>query len=131
MIEDKGTADGAGGGALKVLAVDDDGLILMNMTALLEDLGHEVLEASSGEGALDIIRAHPDLALVLTDHAMPRMTGVELAQAMARERPQLPFIIATGYGELPEGAPPNTVRLAKPYDHAELTSAMQAALGRS
>jgi CheY-like chemotaxis protein len=71
--------------SLKILAVDDDGLILMNTVALLEDLGHEVLEAISGQEALELIGENPDLDLLITDQAMPKMTGTQLADLVTLE----------------------------------------------
>ena len=57
-----------------MLAVDDDGLVLFNTTAMLEDLGHTALEARSGQEALDILRKHA-VDLVITDQAMPQHVG--------------------------------------------------------
>ena len=105
---------------LKVLAVDDDALVLMNTAALLDDLGHHPLEAYSGEEALEIFRREPDIDLVITDQAMPRMTGMQLIDAIRAERPDIPVIIATGYGELPPGAAANVTRLAKPFRQRDL-----------
>ncbi|OWV74015.1 hybrid sensor histidine kinase/response regulator [Rhizobium sp. R339] len=109
---------------LRVLAVDDDGLVLMNTTLMLEDLGHTVLEAMAGAEALDILRKEP-VDLVICDHAMPRMTGAQLAQAIREEWPEMPIILATGYAELPEGAGMiNLPRLGKPFSQAQLAEAI-------
>ncbi|MEZ5765954.1 MAG: response regulator [Xanthobacteraceae bacterium] len=67
--------------SLRILAVDDDPLVLMNVTALLEDLGHSVVEAPSGKAALEILRGGHCIDLLVTDQSMPGMTGVELAAA--------------------------------------------------
>ncbi len=109
---------------LVVLAVDDDALVLMNTTAMLEDLGHKVLEASNGHEALDVLRANADIDIVITDFAMPRMTGRDLAVAIARERPGLPVVLATGYAELPTGADVDARRLPKPFGQTELARAI-------
>jgi CheY-like chemotaxis protein len=105
---------------MTILAVDDDALVLMNTTAMLEDLGHNVHEANTGKQALDILREHDDIDLVITDHAMPGMTGSALAQAIIKEWPTLPVVIATGYAELPDGADIGLPRLAKPFLQADL-----------
>jgi CheY-like chemotaxis protein len=60
-----------------VLVVDDDPLVLTNMGAMLADLGHKVFESASAFEALEILRRNNSIELVLTDHAMPRMTGFE------------------------------------------------------
>ncbi|CAN7470844.1 PAS domain S-box protein [Neorhizobium sp. LjRoot104] len=108
-------------GRLTILAVDDDALVLMNTTLMLEDLGHTVIEAHSGTDALKELRsgAH-DIDLVITDHSMPRMTGSELAAAIREERPGLPVVLATGYAELPTGGDNRLPRLPKPFSQTQL-----------
>ncbi len=109
-----------------VLAVDDDMIILMNTAALLEDMGHVVLEASSGEDALALFLDHPEIDLLITDQAMPGMTGSQLIDRLRAERPDLPVILATGYGETPKGDGPRVHRLGKPFNQAELQQAIDA-----
>lgn len=99
-------------GPLVILAVDDDALVLLNTAAMLEDLGHTVLEATSGTSALEIIRREGRIDLVITDQAMPQMTGSDLAAAIKAEKPDLPIILATGYAELPPGADAGLPKLA-------------------
>jgi CheY-like chemotaxis protein/two-component sensor histidine kinase len=103
-----------------ILFVDDDPLIAMSTTEMLEDLGHRVIGASSGPHALDIIRSGQPIDLMMTDHVMPGMTGIELAAASRQMRPSLPILLATGYAELPEGAQLDLPRLAKPYHQDQL-----------
>ena len=97
------TADGDGeaacGRQLVVLLVDDDSLVLTNTASLLEDLGHFVIAASSGAEALAALELHPDVDVIITDFAMPKMDGCELARNIDRERPDVPVIIATGYAD--------------------------------
>jgi PAS domain S-box-containing protein len=103
-----------------ILFVDDDPLIAMSTTEMLEDLGHRVIGASSGAHALDIIRSGQQIDLMVTDHVMPGMTGIELAAASRQLRPSLPILLATGYAELPEGTQVDLPRLAKPYHQDQL-----------
>jgi signal transduction histidine kinase/DNA-binding response OmpR family regulator len=112
-----------------ILFVDDDPLIAMSTTEMLEDLGHHVIGASSGLHALDIIRSGRPIDLMLTDHVMPGMTGVELAAASRQLRPSLPILLATGYAELPEGAQLDLPRLAKPYHQDQLRDRLDQLLG--
>ncbi len=112
--------------SLVVLAVDDDGLVLMNTAMMLEELGHKVFEATSGKQALDILRREKIVDLVITDHAMPQMTGVQLATAIRDEWPGLPIILATGYAELPPGSEIGLPKLAKPFRQQELSQAVSA-----
>lgn len=116
------------GRRLSVLAVDDDALVLMNTSAMLEDLGHKVLEASSGNQALEILRREPHVDLVITDQAMPNMTGTQLAEAIRAEWPVLPIIIATGYAELPKGAGTQLPKLAKPFTQEIIAQAVANAM---
>ena len=112
-----------------ILFVDDDPLIAMSTTEMLEDLGHRVIGASSGLHALDIIRSDQPIDLMMTDHVMPGMTGLELAAASRQLRPTLPILLATGYAELPEGAQLDLPRLAKPYHQDQLRDRLDQLLG--
>lgn len=109
----------AGGTALSILAVDDDALVLMSTCAMLEDLGHTVFEATSGAQALNILDGGVNVDLVITDQAMPGMTGLQLAQALGSRWPSLPIVLATGYSDLPEGSPQYPM-LAKPFTEKDL-----------
>jgi PAS domain S-box-containing protein len=112
-----------------ILFVDDDPLIAMSTTEMLEDLGHHVIGASSGLHALDILKSEQPLDLMMTDHVMPGMTGVELAAASRAVRPSLPILLATGYAELPDGAQLDLPRLAKPYHQDQLRDRLDQLLG--
>ncbi|RWX05138.1 response regulator, partial [Rhizobium leguminosarum] len=108
----------------RIVAVDDDGLVLMNTTLMLEDLGHTVFEAMAGPEALEILRKE-QVDLVICDHAMPRMTGAQLAHAIRSEWPDMPIILASGYAEIPEGAGiVDLPRLGKPFSQAQLAEAI-------
>jgi len=113
---------------LTILVVDDDALVLMNIAALLEDLGHLVLEADSGAEALDIFEREPGIDLVITDQAMPSMTGVQLIASIRKTRPDMPIVLATGYGELPPGADPSIFKLGKPFHQRDLAKALATAV---
>jgi PAS domain S-box-containing protein len=118
------------GAGLRVLAVDDDPLVLTNTVDLLEDLGHTVLQAGTAEEALRLLRADTSIALLVSDHVMPQMTGAQLIATAQQERAHLPVVLATGYAELPAGLPPQVVRLSKPFDQAALALAIADALAR-
>jgi PAS domain S-box-containing protein len=110
-----------------ILAVDDDPLILMNTVAMLQDLGHTVIEATSAAEALELLDAQK-VDLVVTDQAMPRMTGTDLVNAARAKFPALRFVLATGYAELPSGAATNLTRLSKPFDQNDLEAAIARAM---
>lgn len=104
----------------RVLVVDDDPLVLNNTAAMLEDLGCSVLKADSGSLALEILTATPELDILLTDQAMPRMNGSQLVErVMAQGRP-LKMALATGFAEKIEGAAAQLPKLAKPFGQEEL-----------
>jgi PAS domain S-box-containing protein len=108
---------------LTVLAVDDDSLVLFNTTAMLEDLGHDPLEARSGREALEILE-NKTVDLVITDQAMPQMSGLQLIGAIRERWPDLPVILATGYAELPAGGGGDLAKLGKPFGEKELAGAI-------
>jgi nitrogen-specific signal transduction histidine kinase/CheY-like chemotaxis protein len=105
-----------------ILVVDDDLLIAMSTVDMLEDLGHTVVEANSGAKALEILQRDLPIDLILTDYAMPGMTGLELAQAARKLRPNVPVLLATGYAELHETSHLELPRLTKPYQQHQLAT---------
>jgi signal transduction histidine kinase len=117
----------AAGASRTILAVDDDGLVLSGTVAMLEDLGHTVIAASSGNEALDLARANDSIDLVVTDHAMPGLTGLQFAAELQTFRPGLPVILATGYAQFPDGVAVELPRLVKPFTQAQLAEAVQRA----
>jgi len=114
-----------------ILVVDDDPLVSTGTAATLEDLGHVVIEANSGEQALTVLRSDRRIDLVITDHAMPGMSGTELARRIQADFPNLPVVLATGYAELPEAELHGLAlrRLAKPYRQRDLVSLMSMVAG--
>ncbi|MEA2779210.1 MAG: hypothetical protein QOK29_754 [Rhodospirillaceae bacterium] len=107
-----------------ILLVDDDPLISMSTAEMLMDLGHQVVEASSGSMALEILRAGTKVDVVMTDQAMPGMTGVELAAQIRASWPSVAIILATGYAELPKGSGLELPQIDKPYSHEDLADAI-------
>jgi signal transduction histidine kinase len=108
---------------LAVLAVDDDALILMSTIDMLEDLGHSVIGANSGQQALERL-AGSKFDLLITDHAMPHMTGAQLLKEVRARYPNLPVVVATGYAEMPIDGVTGAVRLSKPFSQTDLVGAM-------
>jgi PAS domain S-box-containing protein len=110
--------------ALTILAVDDDPLVLSNTAAMLEDMGHTVLQAASGHEALSIVRAGSRVDLVVTDQAMPGMMGTQLASILRAEQPNIGILLVSGYADLPASASDNLPKLGKPFDQAALAHAI-------
>jgi len=115
--------------ACSILLVDDDRLVAESTAAMLQHLGHRVLVAASGAQALGVIRGETKLDLVITDHAMPGMTGMELAKHIRQIAPGLQVILATGYAELLNSPDPTIPRLDKPYRLDALASILSSVMG--
>ncbi|MCC5976451.1 MAG: response regulator [Salinarimonas sp.] len=114
-----------GASPLKVLVVDDDLLIQMATIDMIAEMGHAVYAAASAQEALDKVLDGEGVDLVITDHAMPGMTGLELARKLRESRPDLPVMLATGFDEIPGNEPgENWPRLRKPFQPDELAALM-------
>jgi CheY-like chemotaxis protein len=113
---------------LRILAVDDDPIVLLNTVTMLEDMGHEVVQARSGAEALELLEAQP-FDLLLTDYAMPNMSGGDLVEKVRALRPDTQVIIVSGYADLPEGKAIEAPRLAKPFSDRDLARAVADAAG--
>ncbi len=112
----------------RILVVDDDPLVMASTAAMLEDLGHAVVQATSAIGALTLLRANTKVDLVITDHAMPGLTGTELARLIRQSWPSLPIILVTGYPEVPKGEDQGLPWLTKPYQREDLAVRIDAVL---
>lgn len=110
---------------LCVLVVDDEALVGHVTATMLEDLGHSALWVPSGEEALEVIRSARRFDVVITDHAMPGMTGGALAEAIHKVNPAMPIVLATGFADLPGSYAQNLPRLSKPYGPEDLAQVLQ------
>lgn len=107
-------------GRLEILLVDDDPLVLDNASALLEDLGHHVTAVGGAQEAIDLLAAQTTaFDMVVSDYAMPGMNGVDLGLWVAQQRPELCFVLASGFADIP-ALPATMTRLAKPYSQEDL-----------
>lgn len=83
-----------------ILLVEDQENVRDMVITMLERMGYDVSFAVSGLDGLDIVREAPDkFDLVITDHNMPKMTGLEMVQQIHIDLPELPFILLSGYSE--------------------------------
>jgi PAS domain S-box-containing protein len=110
-------------GAGTVLLVDDEALVRASTADMLADLGYAVIEAGSAEEALRLVREGLAPDLLVTDHLMPGMTGIELAREVRRSRHGTPVLIVSGYAET-EGIAPDLPRLTKPFRQADLAASV-------
>lgn len=114
---------------LDILAVDDDVLVLFNTAEMLRDEGHRVTTAHSAAQALEHLRMSR-FDLLITDHAMPKMTGAQLAIEAWNMKPDLPILLVSGYAEIPAGTAATKIPLlAKPFSQVDLLQAVAAVAG--
>lgn len=106
--------------SLNILLVDDDPLVLMSTGAMLEDLGHHVVPTAGGLAALAFLAQGESFDLVITDMAMPDMTGIELANKIESLFPTLPIILSSGFAEISQDFQTALTRLPKPFDQSAL-----------
>ena len=123
-------ADAIATGRHTVLIVDDDDLVLESTAAVVEDLGYVVLKAESGALALTLLATRPDIDVVVSDQAMPGMSGVQFAHAALALRPTLPIILASGYAELTVPTD-GLLRLSKPFRRAAIADVISSAIASS
>jgi PAS domain S-box-containing protein len=119
----------------EVLVVDDEVAVGEFMKELLETWGLSATFLPSPTAAVELCRAAPGrFDAVVTDQSMPRLTGLQLAQALHRDRPGLPVILFTGYGEglsrtdLQAAGVHNVLR--KPVEPRALEAALVSAIGQ-
>ena len=113
-----------------ILLVDDHEGVRVATAALLSDLGHHVTTAADGAQVVEL--QHQGLAeidLVVSDYAMPLISGTEVIRRLRIDKPQLPAVIITGYAEadVVNGAPEGVIILTKPFTPARLQEAIAAA----
>ena len=131
---ERAAAEPAQNGAMphyRVLVVDDEPLVALLTASMLEDLGHASQVVPSGMSALNVLRSDRTIDAVITDYAMPDMTGAELAVQISRLRPELPVILATGYADFPNSTAQSLPRLSKPFGSHELASILTTLNQRS
>jgi CheY-like chemotaxis protein len=118
---------------LTVMVVEDEVGVREFTTEALTELGFDVLAAEAPDLALDLLDAHPEIRLMLTDVVMPGMNGRILADEAQRRRPDLKVVFMTGYTQnaiIHNGVLDAGVHLiTKPFTIADLEGALSAVLG--
>jgi PAS domain S-box-containing protein len=117
--------------SLKILLADDHEGVRSTTAALLFDLGHSVREAADGPELLSILRGDPDCCdLLITDYAMPHVSGAEVIHQAREIRPGLPAIIITGYADAQSIArrPDDVLVLSKPFTRDQVDAALRGAV---
>ncbi len=113
--------------ARRVLFVEDEVVLRMSTTDMLERLGCSVAGVGSGEAALDLLARGEGFDLLLTDVGLPGMSGEELAAKVRENYPSLPVVIASGYGR--SGMQAERMQfISKPYSSIDLQQALDHAV---
>lgn len=81
---------------MKILVVDDDAMAAEMTSAVLEDLGHDIVTAEDGIDAAHKLNADAAIALIVSDMNMPMVSGIDLFRELREQGNQLPFILLTG-----------------------------------
>jgi PAS domain S-box-containing protein len=115
--------------ACRVLVVDDDASVRGITTTFLGELGHSTFEASDGAAALALLDSGEDIDLLVTDVAMPGMSGAELATRVRARWPEMPVLLLTGYADPAMGSAGYPV-LRKPFRQTELARKVAAVMRR-
>jgi signal transduction histidine kinase len=113
--------------SLRILLVDDHEAVRETTAGMLSDLGHEVESAADGGSVLKRLEAAPDdFDLIVTDYAMPLMSGGELLRKAREIRPGLPAIIISGYADSRSilNRPGEAVILTKPFTPGQMRAAI-------
>ena len=118
----------------RILVVEDEAPVRLMMKRALEDAGYTVLDAGSGDEALDIAAGSAgQINLVLTDVVMPGRGGRELAEQLRRQMPDVPVLFTSGYtdGEIERRGllGPEAAFIQKPLTPSALVHAVQKQLG--
>lgn len=116
------------------LVVDDEPMILYLYQEFLEDSGYTVTTCENGQDALEVFKENPpQYDVVLTDQAMPKMTGKQLSQELLKINKNLPIILSTGFSAVlsEEDAKKIGIRyyLEKPFKLDKLNQIIQECLG--
>jgi CheY-like chemotaxis protein len=113
--------------ALRILLVDDHAAVRATTAALLQDMGHNVSECGDGSSAVAAFQKEPGaFDLVITDYAMPLLSGVDVIEKARQLTPGLPGIIITGYAEAQSISrrPKGVLVLTKPFTPEQLGEAI-------
>ena len=122
-------------GSETILLVEDEDLVRALSRQVLESCGYNVLEATTGKAAIEIIRnGTTNIALLMTDVVMPEMSGPELAEHLVKIRPGLKVLFTSGYLEEPvpflNGAGENSNFIQKPFSYDQLVQKVRSILDR-
>lgn len=114
----------------EVLVADDEDGVRQILVAVLKRCGFDIVEAKNGREALALFQARPEsIRVAVLDMSMPHMSGIEAAEAMRRQRPDLPVVIASGYAQPADlESLPGARFVPKPFTLGSLVAALREVL---
>lgn len=104
-----------------IMLVDDEQFVRESTAEMLIESGYSVVEASSAEHALELVRAGQHFDMLVTDHVMPGMSGTDLVSAVRANRGEVPALLISGYADIDDAAI-ELPRLSKPFRVDELVA---------
>jgi CheY-like chemotaxis protein len=116
---------------LKILLVDDEDLVRSATADMLLDAGHTVHQSHSGQGAILAFESDPGFDLLVTDYAMPLMSGAALIRKIRELSPGTKALLVTGYASATRDVPADVPRIEKPFRAAELLKRIEALVTES
>jgi PAS domain S-box-containing protein len=117
-------------GRLRVLLVDDHDAVRTTTAAMLDDLGHEAVPVCDGAEAIAVLKRGEPIDVLITDYAMPLVSGAEVIRQARELRPDLPALIISGYADASSIArrPANVHLLSKPFGAEQMRLALEDAV---
>lgn len=122
-------------GAVKILVIDDDPILVNLLVEMLDIMGYQTVSATSGRDGLNIFKKAPkDFDLVISDMSMPGIGGDTLAREILTERKNIPVVLCTGYNECFSEAQVKEIGISelliKPVTMKMLSSVLKRVLSR-
>ena len=99
---------------IAVLVVEDVPEARATVVSILQELGCQVFDAYNGQQGLKLLQSHPEIEVLFADVRMPGMSGIELAEAAQRLRPDLRIVLTSGYVG-PKDVPVHIPFVPKPW----------------
>lgn len=116
-----------------ILVVEDEAFVRLHAVEIVRDEGLPTLEAADALEALDLLKIHPEVAVLFTDIDMPGgMDGMELVERVHKQLPTVQLVLTSGRARpSADEIPDSGTFLAKPYSAADLTSVLREMLARN
>jgi two-component system, response regulator PdtaR len=117
--------------SIRVLVVEDEAFIRMDVVEMLSAAGYDIVEAANADEAIQMLERDSDIRLIFTDIDMPgSMNGLKLAAAVRDRWPPVRIIATSGHFRVQAGDLPADARfIPKPYQPAQIIGAIRELIG--